>query len=147
MPRLLGDFNNDNVVDNNDATAILRYLNQAGLCEPIDPPRSESDIEAGDVMHNSNLTCQDSWAIQKYYAISSTNVRVYPKTQPANWTDTGADGYKKYFYIDTVTGEEVSLANDPTAPTFVEKKHYYKSTGVADILGDDALAALVTHLP
>lgn len=146
MSRLLGDFNNDNVVDNNDATALLRYLDQASMCRPIDPVRTSDDLDAGDVMRNGVLSSQDSWAIQKYYSFNSTTVRVYPKTQPANWTDTGADGYKKYFYINE-QGQEVSLANEPTAPTFIAKKYYYKNIGVTDILGDDALAALVTHLP
>ena len=147
MPRKLGDFNNDNAVTGADATAILRYLDQASMCRPIDPARSEEDLEAGDIMRNERLSSQDSAAILRYYSIDSTMVRAYPKTQPANWTDSGVDGYKKYFYIDPETGEEVSLANDPTAPTFVAKKYYYKTTGVTGILGDDALASLVTHLP
>jgi len=146
MPRLLGDFNNDGMVDSRDGTDILTYLSQVSMCREADPSRTEEDIEAGDVMRNSELSNQDRYAISKAYAIMSTYNRVYPKTQPANWTDTGADGYKKYWYVNE-QGEEVSLADEPSAPTFESKKYFYKITGVGDLLGDDPVAALVTHLP
>ena len=146
MPRLLGDFNNDGLVDATDGAAIITYLSQVSMCHEPSPARTEEDIEAGDVMRNGELSVQDKWAIGKSYAVMSTDNRVYPKSQPANWTDTGADGYKKYWYIND-QGQEVSLANEPSAPTFVSKKYFYKITGVGDLLGDDPVAALVTHLP
>ena len=146
MPRLLGDFNNDGVVNGSDAAAELAFIKQRAMNTTIDPPVTNEDIDAGNMMRNGKLTILDATSLQAYYAKKSVNARIYPDSQPSNWTDSGADGYKKYFYING-EGEEVSLAEEATAPTWESKYYYYSNEWSGSQLGDDPLAALVTHLP
>ena len=113
----------------------------------IDPQPTEEDLKAASLMHNGAVTYQDARAILDLFALVSVEAHEYPKTQPSNWTDSGSDGYKKYFYIDD-EGNEVSLASEATAPTWVDKKYYYKNSSYVSSLNDgDYVTPLVTQLP
>lgn len=145
--RKLGDFNGDGSVDGRDGTAVLSYVSKKHMNKTIDPQPTEEDLKAASLMHNGAITYQDSNAIFSLYALTSVEAHEYPKTQPSNWTDSGVDGYKKYFYIDT-EGNEVSLAIEATAPTWENKKYYYKNSSyVANLNGGDYVSVLVTQLP
>ena len=113
----------------------------------IDPQPTEEDLKAASLMHNGAITYQDSNAIHTLYALASVEAHAYPKTQPSNWTDSGVDGYKKYFYIDN-EGNEVSLASEATAPTWENKKYYYKNSRYVSNLNDgDWVVPMITQLP
>lgn len=145
--RKLGDFDGDNVVDGRDATAVSTYVTNKHMNKTIDPQPTEEDLKAASLMHNGAITYQDAQAILALWALVSVEAREYPKTQPSNWTDSGVDGYKKYFYIDD-EGNEVSLASEATAPTWVDKKYYYKNSSYVSNLNDgDYVTPLVTQLP
>lgn len=145
--RKLGDFDNDNIVDGRDAAAVSGYVSNKHMNKTIDPQPTEEDLKAASLMHNGAVTYQDARAILALYALVSVDAREYPKTQPSNWTDSGSDGYKKYFYIDD-EGHEVSLASEATAPTWADKKYYYKNSSYVSSLNDgDYVTPLVTQLP
>lgn len=145
--RKLGDFDNDNIVDGRDAAAVSGYVSNKHMNKTIDPQPTEEDLKAASLMHNGAVTYQDARAILDLFALVSVEAREYPKTQPSNWTDSGTDGYKKYFYIDD-EGNEVSLASEATAPTWVDKKYYYKNSSYVSSLNDsDYVTPLVTQLP
>lgn len=145
--RKLGDFDGNDIVDGLDATAVSSYVNKKHMNKTIDPQPTEEDLKAASLMHNGDITYRDGRAIQALWAISSVEAHEYPKTQPSNWTDSGVDGYKKYFYIDT-EGNEVSLASEATAPTWENKKYYYKNSSyVANLNDGDYVSVLVTQLP
>lgn len=145
--RKLGDFDNDNIVDGRDAAAVSGYVSNKHMNKTIDPQPTEEDLKAASLMHNGAVTYQDARAILDLFALVSVEAREYPKTQPSNWTDSGSDGYKKYFYIDD-EGHEVSLASEATAPTWVDKKYYYKNSSYVSSLNDgDYVTPLVTQLP
>lgn len=145
--RKLGDFNGDGSVDGLDATAVLSYVSKKHMNKTIDPQPTEEDLKAASLMHNGAITYQDSKALLDLFALVSVVAHEYPKTQPSNWTDSGVDGYKKYFYIDN-EGNEVSLASEATAPTWENKKYYYKNSSYVDHLnGGDYVVPLVTQLP
>lgn len=145
--RKLGDFDNDNIVDGRDAAAVSGYVSNKHMNKTIDPQPTEEDLKAASLMHNGAVTYQDARAILALYALVSVEAHEYPKTQPSNWTDSGSDGYKKYFYIDD-EGNEVSLASETTAPTWVDKKYYYKNSSYVSSLNDgDYVTPLVTQLP
>lgn len=145
--RKLGDFDNDNIVDGRDGTAVLTYVSDKHMNKTIDPQPTEEDLKAASLMHNGAVTYQDARAILDLFALVSVEAHEYPKTQPSNWTDSGSDGYKKYFYIDD-EGNEVSLASEATAPTWVDKKYYYKNSSYVSSLNDgDYVTPLVTQLP
>lgn len=145
--RKLGDFDNDNIVDGRDAAAVSGYVSNKHMNKTIDPQPTEEDLKAASLMHNGAVTYQDARAILDLFALVSVDAREYPKTQPSNWTDSGSDGYKKYFYIDD-EGHEVSLASEATAPTWVDKKYYYKNSSYVSSLNDgDYVTPLVTQLP
>lgn len=144
--RLLGDFNNDGRVDGTDATNILGYVNKAMMMEPQDPV-TEEDIDAGDVLRIGRLTIQDSTAVHSMYAAASVIMRIYPKTEPANWSDpTNPAGYKIYYYLDE-NGEPVSLADDDDpAPNWEDKKYFYLGNAGTNY-GSNFVPDLLTHLP
>lgn len=145
--RKLGDFNGDGSVDGRDGTAVASYVSKKHMNKTIDPQPTEEDLKAASLMHNDAITYQDANAILTLYALTSVEAHVYPKEQPSNWTDSGEDGYKKYFYINT-EGNEVSLASEATAPTWENKKYYYKNSSYVDHLnGGDYVVPLVTQLP
>lgn len=147
MTRKLGDFNGDGRVDGMDATAVVTYVKKKHMNQTIDPQPTEEDLKAASLMHNGAVTYQDSNAIHTLYALTSVEAHEYPKTQPSNWTDSGVDGYKKYFYIDN-EGNEVSLASEATAPTWENKKYYFKNSSYVNSLnGGDFVVPLVTQLP
>lgn len=146
--RLLGDFNNDGIVDARDVTAINRYTNVISMAETPDPVPTEDDIKAADVLHIDEVVKQDTDAVLTSYVVESTNIRIYPKLQPANWNDgDDPDGYKKYYYVND-QGEVISLANEPQAPSWAPEKYFYNDRlNHTNQLGDDPLSILVTHLP
>jgi len=145
--RKLGDFNGDGRVDGMDATAVVTYVKKKHMNQPIDPQPTEEDLKAASMMHNGAVTYQDAKALLDLFALVSVEAHEYPKTQPSNWTDSGVDGYKKYFYIDN-EGNEVSLASEATAPTWENKKYYFKNSSyVSDLNGGDFVVPLVTQLP
>lgn len=145
--RKLGDFNGDGMVDGKDATAIVSYVKKKHMNQTIDPQPTEEDLKAASLMHNGAVTYQDSKALLDLFALVSVEAHEYPKTQPSNWTDSGVDGYKKYFYTDN-EGNEVSLASEATAPTWENKKYYFKNSSyVSNLNGGDYAAVLVTQLP
>ncbi len=145
--RKLGDFDGNGIVDGRDATAISTYVSEKHMNKTIDPQPTEEDLKAASLMHNGAVTYQDSNAIKDLYTLASVEAREYPKVQPSNWTDSGVDGYKKYFYIDT-EGNEVSLASEATAPTWENKKYYYKNSSYVSSLNDgDWVVPMVTQLP
>ena len=145
--RKLGDFNGDGRVDGMDATAVVTYVKKKHMNQPIDPQPTEEDLKAASLMHNGAVTYQDAKALLDLFALVSVEAHEYPKTQPSNWTDSGVDGYKKYFYIDN-EGNEVSLASEATAPTWENKKYYFKNSSyVSDLNGGDFVVPLVTQLP
>jgi hypothetical protein len=145
--RKLGDFDGNGSVDGRDATAVNTYVSEMHMNKTIDPQPTEEDLKAASLMHNGAITYQDSRAINALYTLSSVEAHVYPKTQPSNWTDSGVDGYKKYFYTDN-EGNEVSLASEATAPTWENKKYYYKNSRyVSDLNGGDFVVPMVTQLP
>lgn len=143
--RCLGDFNNDGVINGSDAAAVNKYVTDASMCHDTSGV-TEDDIPFGDVLNIGSLVLQDATAIQRGFSTDSVDARFYPKSQPAEWNDgTNPDGYKKYWYINA-TGDEVSLADDIVAPTWEDKKYFYKGHA-SDLFGADYLAPLVTHLP
>lgn len=145
--RKLGDFDGNGTVDARDGTAVLTYVSDKHMNKIIDPQPTEEDLKAASLMHNGAVTYQDARAILDLFALVSVEAHEYPKTQPSNWTDSGSDGYKKYFYIDD-EGNEVSLASEATAPTWVDKKYYYKNSSYVSSLNDgDYVTPLVTQLP
>lgn len=145
--RKLGDFDGNGTVDARDGTAVLTYVSDKHMNKTIDPQPTEEDLKAASLMHNGAVTYQDARAILDLYALASVETHEYPKTQPSNWTNSGVDGYKKYFYIDD-EGNEVSLASEATAPTWVDKKYYYKNSSYVSNLNDgDYVTPLVTQLP
>ena len=145
--RKLGDFNGDGRVDGMDATAVVSYVKKKHMNQTIDPQPTEEDLKAASLMHNGAITYQDAKALLDLFALVSVEAHEYPKTQPSNWTDSGVDGYKKYFYIDN-EGNEVSLASEATAPTWENKKYYFKNSSyVSDLNGGDYVVPLVTQLP
>lgn len=145
--RKLGDFDNNNIVDGRDAAAVSGYVSNKHMNKTIDPQPTEEDLKAASLMHNGAVTYQDARAILDLFALVSVEAHEYPKTQPSNWTDSGTDGYKKYFYIDD-EGNEVSLASEATAPTWVDKKYYFKNSSYVSSLNDgDYVTPLVTQLP
>ena len=145
--RKLGDFDGNGIVDVRDAAGVSTYVSERNMNKTIDPQPTEEDLKAASLMHNDEVTYQDANAIRALYALVSVDAREYPKTQPSNWTDSGVDGYKKYFYIDD-DGNEVSLASEATAPTWENKKYYYKNSSYVEHLNDgDYVVPLVTQLP
>ena len=145
--RKLGDFDNNNIVDGRDAAAVSGYVSNKHMNKTIDPQPTEEDLKAASLMHNGAVTYQDARAILDLFALVSVEAHEYPKTQPSNWTDSGTDGYKKYFYTDN-EGNEVSLASEATAPTWVDKKYYFKNSSYVSSLNDgDYVTPLVTQLP
>ena len=145
--RKLGDFNGDGRVDGMDATAVVTYVKKKHMNQTIDPQPTEEDLKAASLMHNGAVTYQDAKALLDLFALVSVEAHEYPKTQPSNWTDSGVDGYKKYFYTDN-EGNEVSLASEATAPTWENKKYYFKNSSyVSDLNGGDFVVPLVTQLP
>lgn len=145
--RKLGDFDGNGTVDARDAGDVLGYVSDKHMNKTIDPQPTEEDLKAASLMHNDAITYQDANAILDLYALASVEAHEYPKVQPSNWTDSGVDGYKKYFYIDT-EGNEVSLATEATAPTWENKKYYFKNSSYVSNLNDgDYVTPLVTQLP
>jgi hypothetical protein len=145
--RKLGDFDGNGIIDGRDAAGVSAYVSERNMNKTIDPQPTEEDLKAASLMHNGEVTYQDANAISALYALVSVDAREYPKTQPSNWTDSGVDGYKKYFYIDA-EGNEVSLASEATAPTWENKKYYYKNSSYVESLnGGDYVVPLVTQLP
>ena len=145
--RKLGDFDGNGIVDGRDAAGVSTYVSERNMNKTIDPQPTAEDLKAASLMHNDAVTYQDANAISALYALVSVDVHEYPKTQPSNWTDSGVDGYKKYFYIDD-DGNEVSLASETTAPTWENKKYYYKNSSYVESLnGGDYVVPLVTQLP
>ena len=145
--RKLGDFDGNGIIDGRDAAGVSTYVSERNMNKTIDPQPTEEDLKAASLMHNDEVTYQDANAIRALYALVSVDAREYPKTQPSNWTDSGVDGYKKYFYIDD-DGNEVSLASAETAPTWENKKYYYKNSSYVESLnGGDYVVPLVTQLP
>lgn len=145
--RKLGDFDGNGTVDARDAGDVLGYVAKKHMNKTIDPQPTEEDLKAASLMHNGAVTYQDANAILALYALASVEAHEYPKAQPSNWTDSGVDGYKKYFYIDA-EGNEVSLASEATAPTWENKKYYYKNSSYVSSLNDgDFVVPMVTQLP
>lgn len=142
--RKLGDFDGNGIIDGRDAAGVSTYVSERNMNKTIDPQPTEEDLKAASLMHNDAITYQDANAIRDLYALVSVDAREYPKTQPSNWT---TDGYKNYFYIDA-EGNEVSLASAKTAPTWENKKYYYKNSSYVESLnGGDYVVPLVTQLP
>lgn len=145
--RKLGDFDGNGSVDARDGAGVSTYVSKKHMNKTIDPQPTEEDLKAASLMHNGAITYQDSNAIFALYTLASVEAREYPKTQPSNWTDSGVDGYKKYFYIDN-EGNEVSLASEATAPTWENKKYYFKNSSYVSSLNDgDWVVPMVTQLP
>ena len=145
MPnRLLGDFNNNGIVDATDSSNIKTYVIQRNMKLTIDPPKDQEDLAAGDIMCNDDITLQAGYIVGRSFAMNSVKSRVYPKYKPDNWE---VNVYKDYFYIDD-QGNEVSLSDLETAPTWVDKKYYYKSSDVASsFLGTDYIRTLTVQMP
>ena len=141
--RKLGDFDGNGVVNAGDSSALTTYIGKISRGETVDPPITTDDFYAGNLLKINDLVRQDIGAIIQTYAKTSTDARMYPKTAPANW----ATDYINYYYLDE-NGNPVSLASVTPAPTWEANKYFYlDSHGYEDVLGEDFVSPLVTHLP
>ena len=143
--RKLGDFNNDGSVTGQDASALQTYVTNEMMMVSQEPI-TDDDLVAGDVLHINKLARQDASAILAMYAISSVNMRIYPNTEPSDWSNpSNPDGYKKYYYLDA-NGNPVSLSDQPSAPEWTSKTYFYMGN-TDDLYGTDYVPAMVNHLP
>ena len=94
MPRPLGDFNNDGVVDSRDGAALSTYVEKLRKNEPIDPPATAEDIWAGDVLKFGSLHMFDAKTLLKIYSYMSHKLYGSPKEQPPQWDTV----YTNFYY-------------------------------------------------
>lgn len=147
--RVLGDYypigSGDNVIDQRDATALFTTMSQMRECNTINPVPNDADIKAGDVLMFGKLHYLDAYAVSRVYGMSSTtNDRIYPQAQPANWTSDAV--YKNYYFINE-SGTQIPLSEYEHAPDWVTDKYYFYGSYYTSKYAGNNIRPLLSTLP
>ena len=115
MARILGDFNNDGIVDGRDSSSLYTYTERTRACMPIESEPTAEDVVAGDILVFGELKNYDARALLKLYSMDSTKDDwVSPRTAPSNW----ATAYTEFYYTDPQTHEKKPMSEMEQCPPY-----------------------------